>query len=67
MKADFEIPYHNLGELYFELKDYENALKYLSSAIKINPERKEPYQIRSKVYTKLGETEKALEDEKRAE
>lgn len=53
----------NLGEIYFEEKDYKTALSYFNQSVKVYDEEDLPYSINyiGKVYTEKKEYEKAIQ------
>lgn len=59
--------YFNRGSAYYDSGDYERAVEDFSSAIRINPEDAEAYHSRGLAYQKLGRTELAEADLRRAE
>lgn len=48
----------HLGASYFYLKDYNNAIKYLERATKINPQTWYSYSVLASIYRDLGDKEK---------
>ena len=48
----------NLGASYFQIKDYNNAIKYLEKATKINPQTWYSYSVLASIYRDLGDKEK---------
>ncbi len=59
----FYIAYKALANLYLTLKDYQNAEKYYSKAIEINPSRFAPvYKNRAIARLELNNNDDALED-----
>ena len=59
-------PHRHLGNVYAAQEQWENALKELSAAIKLNDEYSEAYKDRAKVYRALGREELAAADEAKA-
>ena len=49
------------GSIYYQMKDYPQAIEYLESAIKMSPQNVEAYYYLGLSYDKIGETEKAQE------
>lgn len=47
MNSRYSAPYEELGKLYLETKDYQNALKIAERAISVNPEMENPYSVRA--------------------
>lgn len=54
--------YEKLGVLYYQTRDYENAIKNLDKAILITPISAEAYSLRGLAYRDLGNVEKSLFD-----
>lgn len=54
--------FYNLGNPYYVLQQYEDALKDLSQAIDLAPDYAVPYHYRGQTYTALGQNEQALAD-----
>ena len=50
------------GDYYYKIKNFKNALKAYSKAIKLKPRFAEAFEGRSKTYTELGENDKAKSD-----
>lgn len=46
---------YNLGAAYYYTQEYEEAIRYLTKAMEINPNTKWSYYYRSKAYEALGE------------
>lgn len=49
------------GSIYYQMKDYSQAIEYLESATKMSPQNVEAYYYLGLSYDKIGETEKARE------
>ena len=49
------------GSIYYQMKDYPQAIEHLESTIKISPQNVEAYYYLGLSYGKIGETEKAQE------
>lgn len=64
-KTDDE-PLRLRGMEYATLKDFENALADLNSAIELSPEAKVNFEARAKIYDLLGKTELAEKDRSEA-
>ncbi len=54
--------YCTLGMVYFELKNYQESLKYFRKAIEINPDYPFTYHNRANVYEALGDFNAAIAD-----
>lgn len=57
---DNQIIRDNLARTYFELNNYEEALKIYEPLLENNPKFLDPYYYASKIYISKGENEKAL-------
>lgn len=57
---DNQIIRDNLARTYFELNNYEEALKIYEPLLENNPKFLDPYYYASKIYISKGEKEKAL-------
>jgi len=53
--------YYYHGKLYFQIKDYENAIKYLELAVQHNPDIKRYRLVLAKAYAGAGQMIKARE------
>lgn len=49
-----------LGELYFLVKQYENAFTYINKALKIDENIARAYYLKGTIYKELGDTTKAI-------
>jgi len=49
------------GSIYYQMKDYPQAIEHLESTIKMSPQNVEAYYYLGLSYDKIGETEKAQE------
>jgi len=56
----------NLGNAYYGLKDYKNAIKYYEKAIEIDPEHRSAYRNIGNAYYSIHNNEKYLENFKKA-
>ena len=56
------ISYNNLGSVCLESMAYDNAIKYLSEAIRIDPGNKEAYLNRSAAYFETGNFDESIKD-----
>lgn len=65
-KSEYFILYARRSILYFQSKEYNNALKDAEAAIKIDDSMSDAYYLRFMIYTKLGDLIPALEDLKTA-
>jgi tetratricopeptide (TPR) repeat protein len=54
--------YHNLGSVCIEVMAYDKAVKYLSKAIKKDPDNKSAYFDRALAYFETGEFDLAIND-----
>ncbi len=61
-RPDFELSYFNLGLLNLEKDSLDQALYYLTEAIKLNPEEASNYYYRAKTYLKQGKKNQAKND-----
>ena len=52
--------YEKLGVLYYQTRDFENAIKNLDKAILLTPISAEAYSLRGLAYRDLGNVEKSL-------
>ena len=59
----FPYHYHNRGNVYFELKEYQKALVDFTEALRIDPANVYFYEDRAKAYRALGQEELAIKDE----
>ena len=50
-----------VGSIYYQMKDYPQAIEHLESTIKMSPQNVEAYYYLGLSYDKIGETEKAQE------
>lgn len=55
--------YVKRGDSHFFYKNYENAVKDFTEAIKLEPTNEELYSKRSEAYQKLGKTDLSVEDD----
>jgi tetratricopeptide (TPR) repeat protein len=51
-----------MGKLENELKNYHEAVKYLSKSVTLNPEFIPAYKERAKIYRKIGDLNNSLKD-----
>lgn len=51
---------YNLGVMYYNIKEYDSALKYITTANKIKPNHNEAKEILTKTLSKLGRADEAL-------
>ncbi len=58
--------YNSRGIAYFNLKQYEAALKDYNRSISLNPDYANAYNNRGNLFKTIGETDKALEDMNKA-
>ena len=58
--------YNNRGMRYYNLKQYDNALSDLNTALKLNPKYAKAYARRAMIYRALGENGKAQADDMKA-
>jgi tetratricopeptide (TPR) repeat protein len=58
----FAKAYHNMGNVYYILLDYDNALKNFNKAIELSPKDSEPYSSRGAMYYALKKYKDALRD-----
>jgi len=49
-----------LGELYFFVKQYENAFAKINQALKINENLAKAYYLKGNIYKEIGDTAKAI-------
>ncbi|HWY10865.1 MAG TPA: tetratricopeptide repeat protein [Bacteroidia bacterium] len=49
-----------LGELYFLVRQYENAITYINKALKIDENIAEAYYLKGSVFKEMGDTAKAI-------
>lgn len=54
--------YHDLGSVCIEAMAYDKAIKYLSEAIKLDPNNKETYFQRATAYFETGSFDLAIQD-----
>ncbi|NLE62888.1 MAG: tetratricopeptide repeat protein, partial [Bacteroidales bacterium] len=66
IKPDTVESYMNLGNAYYSLKDYKNAIKYYEKAIEINSEHRSAYRNIGNAYYSIHNNEKYLENFKKA-
>jgi TonB family protein len=59
--------YWSRGNFYYELGKYDDAVKDYSEAIRLRPDYRYHYSDRAKAYEKLGKTDLAAADKKKAE
>ena len=61
-ESDLKVFCHNLGELYFDKKEYKKAIEYATKAIINDNSYLDAYELRARSYEKLKNKEKADED-----
>ena len=54
--------YQNKAELYFQLKNWGNALESINKALQINPNNGHSFHIRGEIYFNTGEMDKCVKD-----
>lgn len=54
--------YHDLGSVCVEVMAYDKAIKYLSEAIRLDPNNKEAYFQRATAYFETGNFDQAIQD-----
>ena len=54
--------YHDLGSVCVEVMAYDKAIKYLSDAIRLDPNNKETYFTRATAYFETGQFDLAIDD-----
>ena len=52
--------YHNMGLVYFKMKDYSRAIEFYKKALSVSPGYVEAYFGIAEIYELLGENEKAI-------
>lgn len=60
--ADYHAVYDSIGQLALDQGDYKKAVEYLTKSIAIEPYA-EGYKLRSQAFRKLGDNQKADQDE----
>ena len=61
-----EKPYWNLGLVYLRQKKYEDAIRELKNALRVNPNMVPVHNLLGSVYAKMGDTKKAVSSYERA-
>lgn len=56
------IPYYNRGSMYYQLKDYDQALADFNTSLEDNPEYAYAYNNRGNTYYSMGDYEQAIVD-----
>lgn len=62
IKEKFPVVYQILGDAYFILSDYNNAITYYDSALLINPKSYEAYYFKASSYFELGQFVEAIDN-----
>lgn len=63
LNSNYFLAFKGIGNFYLKMKDYQNAEKYYSQAIEINPNRYGPiYKNRALTRLQMNEKEKAKQD-----
>lgn len=60
--SDYHAVYDSMGQLAFDQGDYKRAVEYLTKALSIAP-YEDGYKTRSQAFQKLGDSQKADQDE----
>ena len=58
-EKEFSYILYNIGAVYYEKKDYQNAINFLKALLTINKDYKRAYYILGKIYLKQKDYEKA--------
>ena len=65
-KPDKHKAYHNMGNVYMQRKEYEQAIKFFTKAVEIDPDFLQVYKNMALTYDSVGKHKEALDCLKRA-
>ncbi|MFC2154119.1 AAA family ATPase [Candidatus Altiarchaeota archaeon] len=61
-EPDLEYEYHNLGNDYYKLGEFQKAIEHYNKALELRPDLLETYFNRGLAHTRLQQYDKAIED-----